>query len=58
MKTFGAAIAAATFFSNVALAAVDPIVIKVRFTRPKQSSILTIDRVRNSSINQMAHNSS
>lgn len=58
MKTFGAAIAAATFFSNVALAAVDPIVIKVRLMRPKQSNILTTNRVQNSSINQMAHNSS
>jgi hypothetical protein len=29
MKAFGAALAAATFFGHVALAAVDPIVIKV-----------------------------
>lgn len=42
MKAFGAAIAAATFFGNVALAAVDPIVIKVYFIPNAARSISDI----------------
>ena len=57
MRTFGAALAAAVFFGNVALAAVDPIVIKVSRTVEAEEIVLTRFRDQNSSTRPMAPNS-